>query len=89
MARTKLGSQIESGQAVVALVGGACSGTCNVFFQETFAQAPQVLVVNHLGDEGASFTATEITDSKFKLTCSGSGLPDGNVTVEWVAHQKT
>ena len=85
---TTKGSQIETGTKVVTLSSGS-AGAAAVTFQKVFTQAPEVFVVHHLGDESATLTVSSEATTGFSVAVSGSGIPDGDVTLEWVAHEKT
>lgn len=88
MPRTRQGSQLEHGAKVMTIASGA-AGPSSVSFRETFEGVPEVFLVHHLGDESATLTASSVAETGFTLQVSGSGLPDGDVSIEWIAHQKT
>ena len=89
MPRTQKGSQIETGVFTATMASGVVTDT-NITFRRAFPQAGEVMVVHHLGDEAAVFSVTwTASGTGFTFSCTGSGLPDGQVEFEWVAVEKT
>ena len=86
--KTKRGSQLEQGEKIVTLASGAV-GPVAVTFRQGFDTIPEVFLVSHLGDEAATLTASSITKTGFSITVASSGLPDGDIPIEYVAHEKT